>query len=111
MDLEVCNRGHEFTEENTLWHRDNGRDHLRRRCRECKNGPRRNGRPTVYVKSGQSTTEHHEDIEDLLSFGATFAEILDRGPFASWGTMRRSLQRRDRFDLIDRLNEKKVVAA
>lgn len=32
-----CRRGHEFTQENTSWHRDGGQ--LRRRCRTCNHRP------------------------------------------------------------------------
>lgn len=105
---EVCNRGHEQTDENISWHKRGDRPGYRKRCLPCKRESyNSNGQPTVYMKSGQLTTEHHEDIEDLLRFGATYKEILDRGPFASWDTMRRSLKRRGREDLIEKLVEKK----
>jgi hypothetical protein len=61
------------------------------------------------MKSGRLTTDLHEDIEDLLNFGATYKEILSRAGFSGrWDTMYRSLKRRDRWDLIERLREKKA---
>lgn len=105
----TCKRGHVLDEKNTLLVNDSQRG-IRKRCKECLNAPRRTGRPTVYMKSGQLTTEHHEDIEDLLSFGATFKEIIERGPFSSWDAMHRSLKRRERFDLIEKLKEKRELA-
>lgn len=104
---EVCKNGHEFTEENTLWHRDELRGRTRRRCKKCKNDFRRKDKPTVTEMSRMATTYLHEDLEDLLKFGATYEEILERGGFSDWGSMYRSLKRRERWDLIEKLREKK----
>jgi len=54
-----------------------------------------------------ATTYLHEDIEDLLNFGATYHEILSRGGFSSWNKLQVSLKRRGRTDLLDRLYERK----
>jgi hypothetical protein len=56
-----------------------------------------------------ATTYLHEDLEDLLSFGSTYSEILERGGFSDWRSMRRSLKSRDRWDLIEQLREKKLA--
>jgi hypothetical protein len=32
-----CSKGHEYTEENTIWRKDRYGNYTRRRCRECKN--------------------------------------------------------------------------
>jgi hypothetical protein len=56
----------------------------------------------------QATDFLHEDIEDLLNLGATYNEILDRGGYSTWDSMHRSLKRRGRTDLIDRLKAQKV---
>lgn len=54
-----------------------------------------------------ATTYLHEDIEDLLNFGATYHEILERGGFSSWNKLQVSLKSRGRTDLLDRLYERK----
>ena len=60
--------------------------------------------------SAQATTFLHEDIQDLLEFGATYNEIITRSGFYDWSTMHRSLKRRGRQDLIDAIREKKAAA-
>lgn len=105
---ETCNRGHELTEDNIAWHKRGDRPGYRKRCLACKRESyNSNGQPTVYMKSGRLTTERHEDIEDLIRFGATFEEIVERGGFSSWDTLRRSLKRRGREDILEKLYEKK----
>jgi hypothetical protein len=56
----------------------------------------------------QATDFLHEDLEDLLNYGATYNEILQRGGYSTWDSMYRSLKRRGRTDLIERLKAKKV---
>ena len=107
---EVCKNGHVFTEENTLWHRDEARGRTRRRCKECKNGFRRQGKPLVTELAAQNTTYHMEDLEDLLRFGATWGEILERGPYSRWDTMSRAVKRRGRLDLLEQLQHRKAQA-
>lgn len=107
--IETCKNGHPFTEENTLWHKDLSRGRTRRRCKECKNGFRRKGGVCAAEQAAQATTYAHEDLEDLLSFGATFQEILERGPYSSWNAMYRGLKRRGREDLIEQLRQKKAA--
>lgn len=58
----------------------------------------------------QATDYLHEDIEDLLNFGATYNEIIERGGFANWDSLRRSLKRRGKDDLLNRLYEKKAAS-
>lgn len=104
---EFCKNGHELTEENSLWHKDSGRNRLRRRCRECKNGSRRSGKPDAAAMSVQRTTELHEDVEDMIRFGATFQEIVQRSGFKNWTQLRESLNRRGRVDLLEKLRTKR----
>ena len=63
----------------------------------------------VVSASRQRTDDAHEDLEDLLRFGATYSEIMERGPFASWDTLRKSLKRRGRDDLLDAMRLKKEM--
>lgn len=110
---EVCRNGHVRTEENTRWHKDTSRNRVRKRCLDCKKDSDKRdhgGRPTVYEMARQATDYLHEDIEDLLKFGATYKEILERGGYSSWNVMYKSLKRRGRFDLIDALREKKAAS-
>lgn len=112
MSVEVCNRGHELTDDNVALHKRGDRPGYRKRCLACKRDSyNSNGQPTVYIKGGRLTTDLHEDIEDLLRFGATYNEILERAGFSGrWDTMYRSLKRRGRWDLIEQLREKKKLA-
>lgn len=112
--VELCKNGHVRTEENTYWHKDTSRNRLRRRCAPCKReheNARNPDGPSAVEMSKQATTFLHEDIEDLLSHGATYSEILERGGYSCWNTMYKSLKRRGRFDLIDALREKKVASS
>lgn len=56
----------------------------------------------------QATDFLHEDIEDLIRFGATYSEIIERGGYANWGNMYKSLKRRGREDLIQKMREKRL---
>jgi hypothetical protein len=56
----------------------------------------------------QATDFLHEDIEDLLNLGATYNEIINRGGYADWNNMYKSLKRRGRTDLIERMRAQKV---
>jgi hypothetical protein len=107
--IETCKAGHAFTEENTLWHKDKGRNRLRKRCKECKNAYRRTGTPNAAERSIQVTDYAHEDVEDLIRFGATYKELITRTGFSSWDTLHRSLKRRGRQDLIDAIRAKKEL--
>lgn len=111
MTVELCKNGHVRTEENTRWHKDTSRNRVRKRCLDCKNAKwvKQDG-PCAAEMAKQATTFLHEDIEDLLKFGATYSEILERGGYSCWNTMYKSLKRRGRFDLIDALREKKVAS-
>lgn len=114
MEAEQCKNGHVRTEENTRWHKDTSRNRVRKRCTDCKNEAARRSRPDgpcAAERAKQATDFLHEDIEDLLSLGATYNEILERGGYSCWNTMYKSLKRRGRFDLIDALREKKVASS
>ena len=103
-----------LTEENTTWVKRGDRPGLRRRCKDCKleYEHKRRGKPTGEPSRRemliQATDYLHEDIEDLLNFGATYNEILERGGYSTWDAMHRSLKRRERHDLIERLKAQKV---
>jgi len=107
---EVCKNGHVRTEENTRWHRDGSK--VRKRCRDCKNAHNRATRggpgPSASEMRKQATDFLHEDIEDLLKFGATYHEIIERSGYCDWNTMMKSLKRRGRTDLLDAMKAKKV---
>lgn len=108
--VEKCKNGHVRTEENTSWVKDKTRPGLRRRCRDCKRGKYLKGGLPAHEKSIQITDNRHEDIEDLIGFGATYEEIIARGGFSCWNDMQKSLKRRDRGDLIEAIQLKKVKA-
>lgn len=48
----------------------------------------------------------HADIADLIALGASFDEIIERGPFKTWASLRNSLKLRDRQDLLGAMEEK-----
>jgi hypothetical protein len=103
-----CANGHERTEQNTSWVRDNARKRTRIRCLDCKRERYTpNGNPAAHELQAQRTTDKHEDIEDLLRFGATFEEILQRSGFSNWKRMKESLGRRGRTDLIEQMNRRR----
>ena len=107
---EFCKNGHERTEENTSWVKRGDRPGMRRRCLACRKEKYvPNGKPSVIEETVKNTDYKHEDLEDLLRFGASFEEIMERGGFASWSGMVRSLRRRGREDLIDKLWHKKEM--
>lgn len=113
MTVETCKNGHVRTEQNTRWHKDTARNRVRMRCADCKAEGARSRRPdgpNAAERSKQATDFLHEDIEDLLQHGATYNEILERGGYSYWNTMYKSLKRRERFDLIDALKEKKAAS-
>lgn len=62
-------------------------------------------KPTV---APLTIAEKHETVSELIQLGATLEEIIERGPFGSWGALRGSLLRRDRTDLLDALYEKQA---
>lgn len=112
---EACKNRHVRTEENTSWVKASDKKAgVRRRCLDCRREAPLNGRgnlkggPSRAEMSRMATTYLHEDLEDLLSYGSTYNEILERGGFSNWGTMYRSLKRRERYDLIAALKEKKA---
>jgi len=105
--VEVCVNGHIRTVENTTWIKFGRGDKLKRRCKDCRKR-KPNGKPSVIALTMQRTTELHEDIEDLIKYGATFEEIVERSGFSGWETMRGSLHRRGRTDLLEKLRLKRV---
>lgn len=95
MDPEFCPNGHERTEENTSWVKRSDRPGLRRRCKDCRR------------KGGVQTVEHRiEDVEDLLSFGATLNEIVERSAYKNWESMQEALRKAGRIDLVETLKAK-----
>lgn len=107
--MALCSKGHEQTEENVTWVKRGDRPGMRRRCRDCMNSyTKLKGKPTVNEMSRQATDFLHEDIEDLLNLGATYKEIIDRGGYSNWNNMYKSLKRRGRTDLIERMRAQKV---
>lgn len=109
---EVCINGHTRTEENTRWHKRGRGEQRKRVCLDCRREKRTSPTtgPTASEVAAQRTTELHEDIEDLLRFGATFTEIIARGGFSSWASLRASLKRRGRDDLLDAM-QRKIAAS
>lgn len=63
----------------------------------------------AHERSRQITDYAHEDVEDLLRFGATYKELLTRTGYSSRDALYRSLKRRGRQDLIDAIRAKKVA--
>lgn len=110
---EVCRNGHVRTESNTSFVRDNARNRIRKRCLDCRHEKRTDvqnkGAGTNHANDLKklATDYLHEDIEDLLRFGATFHEIIQRGGYSSWSTLSQSLRRRGRTDLLDKLKERR----
>jgi hypothetical protein len=104
---EVCANNHVRTEQNTSLVKCGRGEKRKRVCLDCRNEARRSGKPAAHELQKQRTDNLHEDIEDLLRFGATFEEILNRGGFSTWKSMKSSLKRRERFDLIEKLELKK----
>lgn len=107
---EVCINGHTRTEENTRWHKRGRGDQLKRVCLECKTAKReRNGKPAAHELTAQRTTELHEDIADLVRFGATFEEIISRGGFSSWKLLKESLRLRGQVELLEQVQAKQAI--
>lgn len=52
----------------------------------------------------------HEDIADLLSLGASLAEIIERSGYKGWAGVRTSLQRAGKTELLEKLKIKLVDA-
>lgn len=67
-----------------------------------------NGRLSASGLMQQRTTELHEDIEDLIKFGATFHEIVERSGYNTWASMSKSLRARGRLDLLEKMRLKRV---
>ena len=78
-------------------------------CLDCRRENRTDltGTQRANERQAQRTTELHENIEDLLRFGATYEEIVSRSGFATEKSMKESLRRRNRNDLLEQLQDKK----
>lgn len=100
---EVCKNGHTRTEENTTLVQEKARNRVRKTCLDC----RRKGGPSTAELSGQRRRERIEDIEDLIRFGSTFEEIVERSYYANWERMSRVLREAGRQDLLDTLRMKR----
>lgn len=107
---EVCINGHERTMENTSLVKRGRGEHRKRVCLDCRRESRRTGRPAAHELTAQRTTELHEDVEDLLQFGATLAELVERAGFSSLKRLKESLRRRDRDDLLAKIEERQDKA-
>jgi len=105
---ELCFNGHVRTEENTRWNKRGRGEQLKRICLDCRREKaNRNGKPDAAAQQVQRTTELHEDVEDMIKFGATFHEIVQRSGYSSWAQLRGSLRRRGRTDLLEKLRTKR----
>lgn len=111
---EQCVNGHVRTEENTKWHKSGRGGTLKRVCSDCRKQRDKvkvtTTQPAAHEIAKKRTTELHEDIEDLIRFGATFTEIIERGGFSTWASLRASLKRRGRDDLLEAM-QKKIAAS
>jgi hypothetical protein len=58
------------------------------------------------LTDSRTVDERIEDIEDLLRFGATFQEVMERSGFNTWNNMRNALRRKGKDRLIDTLKKK-----
>ena len=103
MTPETCKNGHVRTEENTSFVKDTARNRVRKRCLDC----RRKGTPDSRDLKVQAMGYRHEDIEDLIRFGATFEEIIQRSGYANWLQMSRSLREAGRQDLLDKMRHRR----
>jgi hypothetical protein len=62
------------------------------------------------VTSGAQAKQHRiEDIEDLIGFGGTFAEIVSRSGYKNWETLSKALRASDRRDLLEALRMKRIA--
>ena len=105
---ELCFNGHTRTEKNTRWYKRGRGEQLKRVCLDCAKDKRKlTGKPDAVARQVQRTTELHEDLEDLIRFGATFHEIIQRSGYSSWDQMRKSLNKRGRTDLLEKLRTKR----
>lgn len=82
---------------------------MKRVCLDCRRGTRSKGTPSASDLMRQRTDNAHEDLEDLIRFGATYSEIMERGPFASWDSLTKSLKLRGRDDLLEAMRQKKEM--
>lgn len=107
--MEVCKNGHP-RDGNTSWVKDNSRNRTKRVCLACRRESHvPKGTLRAHEIMRQRTDNAHEDIEDLISFGATYEEIMKRGGYSRWNDLQKSLKRRGRTDLLDALYKKKEL--
>ena len=59
--------------------------------------------------STQAKQHRIEDIEDLIGFGGTFAEIVSRSGYKNWETLSKALRASDRRDLLEALRMKRIA--
>ena len=102
---EVCINGHTRTEENTRWHKRGRGEQRKRVCLDCKREKRVN--PSQHRQS--SVADRHEDVADLLRFGATFNEIVERSGYTCWETLSRSLRAAGKLELLEAVRLKRSV--
>lgn len=98
-----CKNGHLRTEENTAFHLNGAGTRRDRRCLDCRN------KVSPQIAPKVTWTERIEDIEDLIRFGSSFSEIMERGSFNTWNNMRNALRIKGRHDLIEILKRKQAA--
>ena len=104
----TCSKGHVLTEENTSWVKRGDRPGLRRRCLDCQypNRAKRTGTDNRV----QPKLHRHEDVEDLLEYGAVYEDLFRDSTYAHYNSLYKSLKKAGREDLIERVKAKKVQA-
>lgn len=103
----LCARGHEQTADNTAVH---GK---RTRCKACKREYARESRgglkgtnPTVDAQ-GEAFLNRLDDMYDLIRFGATYQEIVERSGYASEQVMGRALRKAGQRELLDTIRKRR----
>lgn len=107
----LCSKGHELAGDNLVIH---GK---RKRCKTCKREYERARRGGLkgtnpLIEASQALTRNRiEDIEDLLSFGATFHEIVSRSGYTKAGDIYRVLRNAGKHDVLEKLKQRREASA
>lgn len=99
-----CINGHPQSKSNIYVSWDSAKKNWKKQCKKCSKVV--NGRGSKYLMTikKQDSEYRIEDVEDLLDFGEKFTDIIFRAGYASWDSLHKSLKRRDRYDLIEKMN-------